>query len=216
MNTTRMKRTALAVILMGMGAVSQAATLISEGFESFASLGASGWVLTNASDPTGSTNFSAGDPSLFNAQGGSAASYVAGNYNNAAAGGTVNNWLITPSFSTAVAGSISFWARADITPGFSDSLAFGLSQGGSKISDFSLGKAVTLGGVWTEYSVNFAAQGAGSVGRFAINYSGPADTSNYIGVDTVMVTSVPEPSTWLMMGIGLAGLAGAARRRRAN
>ena len=196
--------------------MSQAATLIDEGFESFASLVGKGWVLNNQSSPLGTTDFAAGDPSQFTAQGGTSGSYVSANYQNARADGTINNWLITPSFSTALAGSVSFWARADIAPGFFDTMAFGLSKGSSSITAFTLGNTVTLGGDWNKYTVDFAAQGTGSLGRFAINYQGPANTSNFIGVDTVMVTSVPEPSTWLMMGIGLAGLGAAARRRRAN
>jgi hypothetical protein len=47
-----------------------------------------------------------------------------------------------------------------------------------------------------------------------LSYVGAADSSNYIGIDTVTVTAVPEPSTWLLMGLGLAGVA-AVRRRTA-
>jgi hypothetical protein len=216
MNIARLKYAVVTTALMSATAASQAATLINEGFESFAGLAASGWVLTNASVPTGASNFFAGNTAIFDAQSGTAGSYVGGNFDNAAAGGTINNWLITRSFSTEAAGSVEFWARAEVVSGFSDSIAFGLSNGSSAITAFTLGSAVTLSGNWTKYSLNFAAQGAGSSGRFAVNYSGPADTSNYIGIDSVVVTAVPEPTTWLMMCGGLLGLGAVARRRKAN
>jgi len=53
----------------------------------------------------------------------------------------------------------------------------------------------------------------GSVGRFAIDYTGWANNANYVGIDTLAVTPVPEPSTWAMFGMGLVGLAAYSRRR---
>ena len=52
------------------------------------------------------------------------------------------------------------------------------------------------------------------VGRFGFEYFGPSDSSNYLGIDTVTVTAVPEPGTYLLMGLGLAAL-GALRSRKA-
>jgi hypothetical protein len=50
-------------------------------------------------------------------------------------------------------------------------------------------------------------------GRFAFIYAGDSDALDYIGVDTVSVmTAVPEPSSWLMLVLGLAGV-GALRRK---
>jgi hypothetical protein len=51
-------------------------------------------------------------------------------------------------------------------------------------------------------------------GRFAFRYTGEASVANYIGIDTVSVTAVPEPSTYAMMGLGLAALALVRRRAK--
>lgn len=210
MTSARLKPMALAAAFLVAGASAQA-SIIDEGFESFASLAGAGWVILNESSPLGSTSLTGGDPGIFAAQAGSAGSYVSGNYNNAAAGGTISSWLITPEFSTATDIVVSFYARADILAPYFDQIAFGFSSGGSSTIDFTLGAPVTLTGGWTQYSGTLLAQGAGTVGRFAIAYVGNADDANFIGIDTVAV--VPEPSTWLMFGAGLAGLASLNRRR---
>jgi hypothetical protein len=42
-----------------------------------------------------------------------------------------------------------------------------------------------------------------------------AAAANYIGIDTVSVTAVPEPSAWIMLGLGLATLSLLSPRARA-
>ena len=123
------------------------------------------------------------------------------------------NWLISPTFSTQDAGWVSFYVRAEVLPEYSDTLRWGFSKGGSSITDFALGRDHVIGADWTQVLINFAAQGAGSTGLFAIVYDGPADLSNYVGVDTFAV-AVPEPETWALMLVGFAGL-GVMKRRRA-
>lgn len=142
-------------------------------------------------------------------------SYIAANFNNAAPGGTIANWLISPVFTTQAAGMVTLWARAVQEDDFVDHLRFGFSNGGSSFADFTLGAAQTIGGDWTQYTFSYAAHGVGATGRFAIVYSGEADLSDYVGVDSFNVTAaVPEPETWALFPLGLASLAVVTRRRR--
>ena len=209
-----LRRAAAAVALFAAATAAHAQFVINEGFNNVATLAGSGWILANASVPPGSVaGWFQGDQTIFTSQAGAPQAYVAANFNNAAPGGALHNWLISPTFSTQDAGSVSFYVRADIVPEFSDQLAWGFSHGGSSFADFTLGAPHTISGDWTQVQVNFAAQGVGSAGRFAIVYTGPGDLANYVGVDTFTV-AVPEPETWALMLAGLAGL-GVLKRRRA-
>jgi hypothetical protein len=208
-----LRRAAAAVVLFAAASAAHAQFVINEGFNDVATLAGSGWILTNASAPPGSVaGWFQGDQSIFSSQAGAPQAYIAANFNNAAAGGALHNWLISPTFSTQDAGSVSFYVRADILPDFADQLAWGFSHGGSSFADFTLGSPHTIGGDWSQVQINFAGQGVGSIGRFAIVYTGPADLANYVGVDTFAV-AVPEPETWALMLAGLAGLAVLKRRR---
>ena len=210
-----LRRAAAAVVLFAAASAAHAQFVINEGFDNVATLAGKGWLLVNASSPVGSTGWFQGDQTIFTAQAGAPQAYIASNFNAAAAGGTLANWLISPTFSTQDAGFVSFYTRADIFEQFVDQLAWGFSKGGSSFSDFTIGAPHTIGGDWTQVKINFAAQGAGSIGRFAIVYTGPADLANYVGVDTFAV-AVPEPETWALMLAGLAGLGVLKRRRSAR
>lgn len=193
----------------------QAAPLLSEGFNNIGTLSGAGWSLTNNSTPTSASNLGwfQGNTGVFAAQSGADDSYIASNFNAAPVGGTINNVLTTPSFSLASGVALTFWARADVFDPYFDTFAVFLRTptiGGGELVSQVLADTVALGS-WTQYTVNIAGQGVGAAGRFAFEYVGPADTSNYFGIDTVDINSVggstvPEPSTSALFGIALLGL----------
>lgn len=188
--------------------------VLNEGFADVVGLG--GWVQLNASTPAGNGWFQ-GNSALFSAQAGPADSYAAANFLGAANGsGNVDNWLITPALDLSGTTVLSFFSRHDSTPGFKDLLEVRYSSGiGTASSGFSTVLA-TLGGTagypddWQQFTASIARDG---IGRFAFRYLGPADTLNYVGLDTVsVVTAVPEPAAWMMLALG-AGMLPLLRRR---
>ena len=216
MSLFRHKLPLLVSALAFAGVTHAATTVISEGFDNDSStLAGKGWVISNQSTPGGSTTwFEPGAGAVIPAYSGS--SYMAANYLSSGDNGTVDNWLISPTFSTALAGHVTLYLiGANETDGdfvSNDTLKFGFSNGGAAISDFGMGSLVTAPAGWTAYTFAYAAGGAGSVGRFAIEYTGDGDTLDYVGVDSVSINAVPEPATWAMFGLGAAALV--ARRRR--
>jgi hypothetical protein len=212
------KKTLGALILFGAAVSAQADVLLQENFNSIAGLAGNGWVLNNNSTPGGITGWFQGDQNVFPSQSGAPEAYAAANFNSAGAGGTIDNWLISPEFSTEKNYRVSLWLRGDFLDGFNDTVSFALSNGSSAIGDFVRGNSFTVPtGSWTQFFVDVAGSGIlGSTGRFAIEYTGSADLANYIGVDTLDIRSVPEPTSIVILGTGLLGLAVARRRRQQN
>lgn len=192
--------------------------VLNEGFADVAGL--NGWVQVKNSIPPGSSWFQ-GNAGLFPAQSGAADAYAAASYLGAANGsGSVDNWLITPTLDLSGITSLSFYTRRADETGFNDVLEVRFSSGsGTDTAGFSTLLA-TVGGSadypldWQQFSASISETGSG---RFAFRYVGPADTLSYIGLDTVnVVTAVPEPSSWLMLGVGIALLPVLGRRVRAR
>ncbi|MGZ8259729.1 MAG: choice-of-anchor J domain-containing protein, partial [Caldimonas sp.] len=82
-----LRRAAVAVVFsVSSAAAHSQVVLVNEGFDNVATLPGSGWILTNASTPVGSTGWFQGLPDFFPAHAGAENSYAAANFNSAAAG----------------------------------------------------------------------------------------------------------------------------------
>lgn len=199
---------ALSLSLAALGAAGARAAgveVLNEGFGNVAALG--GWTQVNDSVPAGNGWFQ-GNGALFPAQAGAPDAYAAANFLSAANGsGSVDNWLITPVLDLSGTTLLSFYTRHDAQPGFNDLLEVRYASGtGSDVADFTT-LLTTVGGAagyptaWQQFTATVMGSGNG---RFAFRYVGPADTLNYVGLDTVsVVTAVPEPAHWMMLALGL-------------
>ncbi len=189
--------------------------VLDENFNNVAAL--PGWLMTNNSSPIGGAWFE-GNAGVFAAQAGAESSYIAASYLSAGGGaGTIDNWLITPELTLGGATLLSFYTRAQAVPGFNDMLEVRFSAGaGSDTSGFTTLLA-TIGGPSAypdTWQLVTASLNLPATGRFAFRYVGDAAAANYIGIDSVTVSAVPEPSAWIMLGLGLAALPLLRRNRR--
>lgn len=210
------KKAFVALAIAGTMASAQAGFLVKENFDNVGNLGGKGWVLNNASSPAGSNSWFQGDQTQFTSFNGAPESYIAANWNSAATGGTLNNWLITPEFSLSEGVTVSFWLRAAEADGFSDQVSFGFSDGSSDLSAFTMLAPTTVStDGWMLYKARIEKGAVTGNARFAVQYTGNADTSNYIGLDRFAVSEIPEPSSMLILGAGVMGLVAARRRKRA-
>ena len=151
-----------------------------------------------------------GNAGIFGAQAGAADAYIAANYLSAAQDtGTIDSWLITPQLTFGGATHLSFFTCGQGLPGFNDMLEVRFSPGaGTATAGFTtllttIGGPSAYPGSWQQFTADLTL--SGSV-RFAFRYLGDAIASHYIGIDTVTVSAVPEPSAWLMLGLGLGVL----------
>lgn len=195
-----------------------------------------GWTVNNLSSPVGITDWFQGNYEAFAAQGGASDSYLAVNFNSGADVAAISTWLILPTSTYHNGDTLSFFTRTADSSFWPDNLEVRFSNvggvdvgsGAGSVGTFttlllSVNPSQTVFGypeAWTQYSVTLSGLSAETSGAFAFRYvvsdGGPAGAnSNYIGIDTLQITAVPEPTTYLMMGAGLGLLGLVARRKKA-
>jgi hypothetical protein len=212
----------------------QGVELLSENFNSVATLPGAGWVQTNNSNPLGESNWFQGNSGIFPAQAGAADAYIGANFVNAGAGGNVSNWLILPELALDPTIALTFYTRTEELSFFPDRLEVRLSTSGgssnvgatdTSVGDFStlllaINPTLDIGGypeAWTKFTVDLSGVLGGPIsGRLAFRYfvTNTDENGNYIGIDTVRVGTVPEPGTAGLLALGMAGCFFVRRRSR--
>lgn len=182
--------------------------------------GSGTWHALNNSAPVGTTGWF-NNPGVFATHSG--AGHLNANFNNTTGANTIDNYMMSPVRTFSAGDTISFWTRTVDAPFFPDRLHLKLSTNGAStnVADFSttlltVNNGLTTGGypnVYTQFSVTLS---SGGTGRFAFNYNVPSGgpsgaNSDFIGIDDVQYTAVPEPASMAVLGLGVAAL---LRRRR--
>lgn len=208
----RFKQIAAATLLCS-GFAANAQVALAEGFDNVGSLSSAGWQIVNTSPSPGTTWFQ-GNSGIFPSASGAADSYAAANFlGTSAASGPISNWLITPQLMLDATSTVSFAVRVD-GDGFLDRVDVLRSTTGTAPGDFSLigsyESSTDQGWVNQTFGVSLAAATPTYI-AFRYTIGDVATAGNYLGVDNVSITAVPEPATTLLLGLGLAGLI--ARRR---
>ncbi len=133
-----------------------------------------------------------------------------GNY-EAYLGNPSSTVALTQTLATASAGSylIEFALLNDTSPASPYTNSFSLSFGGNTLFSES---AVVAGG-YTLYSVLGSTSTASTPLSFVSRNDGGFFELDSVSVTAAATPVVPEPSSWLLLGTGVLGVAGRVRRR---
>lgn len=216
-----MKPVLAGLALLAAAGSSQAVTVLSEGFDNVSALPASGWVQVNNSTAPVGTGWFQGNTGVFTAFSGADDSYAAANFvSTGSPTGAISNWLIMPALTLDSSSVLSFMVRLG-GEGFLDTLEVRFSPNGSStnvgtsstsVGDFGILLGTYSGNTangWEALSYGLWGLSAPTTGRLAFRYvvGDVSSAGNYIGIDSVSVTAaVPEPATYLLMALGVAGL----------
>jgi hypothetical protein len=186
--------------------------------------------LSDAPGATGWFQGIAQDPPFFGAQSGAINSYIAANFNNAGnnpgAIDTISNWMFAPSRVFNNGDMISFWTRVKSNPSNPDRLQLRISFAGTGTnvgsSETDVGTYTTLAHdinpnyllsgagsyprSWTQYVYTISGLAQPAIGRFAFRYfvenaGNSGLNSDFIGIDNVQYTPIPEPSVFALLAI---------------
>src|SRR5262245_3693753 len=120
-----------------------AGVILNEGFDNISTLAGNGWAMINNSAPAGTTGWFQGNAAIFGSQAGAPDAYIAANFNSAALGGNISNWLITPVIPLQYNLQFVFYTRTETGSPFPDRLELRLSTNGASTnvgaSDSSVG-----------------------------------------------------------------------------
>ncbi|HMO16022.1 MAG TPA: choice-of-anchor J domain-containing protein [Pirellulaceae bacterium] len=182
------------------------------------------WHAVNASVPLGITGWFGHSTELTPLIDGQ---FLAANFNATTGSNTINSFFMSPVVFFNNGDTINFFTRS-ASDDFPDRLRVMWSgQGNStSIDDFdtvllSINENLQIGGYptdWTAFNITISGLLAPTFGRFAFNYNvtdgGPDGiNSDFIGIDLVSYTAVPEPSSGLFLLFGLAFSQIMVRRR---
>ena len=201
---------ALAFVISAGVAGVVSAQAINEGFDDIETLVPGGWFIQNNSSPLGPADWFQGNPTVFEAQGGAANSYIGANFQSTGDIGTISNWLLMPNRTLNNGDVLRFWTRTVDGAPYPDRLQVRLSVNGASTdvgtTATSVGDFTTLlldidpnyeVGVYpeefTEFTITLSGLTAATSGRLAFRYfveNGGTSGSNsdYIGIDTVSYT----------------------------
>jgi hypothetical protein len=202
-----LRKLLIGAALIAASATANAVILVSEGFDDISTLGANGFTLTNNSSPAGVESWHQGNSGVFPAFSGAADSFLGANYLSAEPGGNVDNWLITAVFTIPDTNTfLDFYTRtAGTLPGDNLGVYYN-TTGSTNLADYVLfGDVVAAAGGtypadWTGFRASFGNLQGMSV-SFALRYT-VTDTNlngDYIGIDSLSVSSVPEPGTFALL-----------------
>lgn len=198
---------ALALALFAPAISNAATTVLDEGFDDISTL--TGWSQFNDGFFHGDGWFQ-GNTGVFAAQSGPASSYIATDFANRTS--SIDAWLITPVLDLTGTTELSFFARSRSTWRYQDAIEVRFEDSPGTFNTV-LGLWGVSGGTapnrWTSFSETVNLEGSG---RLAFRYTSN-NSVDYVGFDSIrVVTAVPEPSSWLMLALGLAGVAAVRRK----